>query len=112
MPSRAYDGSVSIIKNTKGTVVVEPDPAGNWSNDNAVDCLAKMLSLAKEHDAPVRIYYGNGRKTGSLKTDKAEIKQYIIKGKDGAPDRYGEPYMSLLPPKGAKSSAVRKIKLA
>jgi hypothetical protein len=112
MPSRAYDGKVSIIQNTKGTIVVEPDPAGDWSNDNVVECLAKMLSFGKKLDAEVKVFYGKGRKSGSLKTDKAEILQYIIKGKDGEPDRYGAPYMSLLPPKNGKSSAVRKIKLA
>lgn len=106
MPSRKYDGSVSIYQNTTGTIALEADSEGKWSNDNAVDCLAKMLSLGKEHDAKVTVFYGKGRTTGSIKSDTVEIKEYV--NKEGKPS--GKPYMSLLP-KG-KSSAVRKIKLA
>jgi len=106
MPSRAYDGSVSIIQNTAGTIVIEADSAGAWSNDNATECLAKMLSFGKELGAEVKVFYGKGRKTGSIKTDAVEIKEYVNKEGKGS----GKPYMSLLP-KG-KSSAVRKIKLA
>lgn len=106
MPSRAYNGSVSIIQNTAGTIALEADSAGAWSNDNATECLAKMLSFGKKLNAKVNVYYGKGRKTGSLKTDAVEIKEYVNKEGEGS----GKPYMSLLP-KG-KSSAVRKIKLA
>ena len=130
MPSRAYDGSVSIIQNTAGTIVIEADSAGAWSNDNVVDCYAKMLSLAKEHNAPLgTMFYGyekvstSGnkwqsvkRKSGNLKTDTLEIKEYTtVKEVDGEEVVIGsgKPYMSLTPPQGdGKSGPVKKIKLA
>jgi len=130
MPSRAYDGSVSIIQNTAGTIVIEADSAGAWSNDNVVDCYAKMLSLAKEHKAPLgTMFYGYEkvskpgnrwesvkRTTGNLKTDTLEIKEfYTVKEVDGkkVEKGSGKPYMSLTPPKGdGKSGPVKKIKLA
>lgn len=123
MANRLYDGSVSIIQNTAGTIVIEADGAGAWSNDNVVDCYAKMLSLAKEHNAPIgTMFYGyekvstSGNKwqsvkrtSGSLKTDTLEIREYLKKDGTGT----GKPYMSLTPPQGdGKSGPVKKIKLA
>lgn len=111
MRSRKYDGKVSIYQNTAGTILIEPDEDGKFSNANAVDCIAKALSLGKELDAKVTVFYGyagrnNKRTTGSLKNDEAQILEYVNKAGEAS----GKPYMALLP-KG-KSSPVRKVKLA
>ena len=54
--ARIYNGTVSIIKNTKGEIMVKPDPMGAWSQSNVTECWAKMNELGKKLKAPVKFY--------------------------------------------------------
>ena len=89
-----FNGTVSIIKNTKDKLVLEADPAGNWSNDNVDDLYTKLKALAKEHKATINLY----------KPDPDGSNLYIKKG------RGGHPYLAMLPetPSGRK----QRVKLA
>ena len=98
MSAKTFEGSVSIVKNTKGEIALKRDPEGKFSADNAAECHAKLTELSKKLKAPINKY------------------SLFIVGGDAVPvllaNRYGNPYIALLPKRGdgnAKRNAVTKL---
>ena len=89
-----FNGTVSIIKNTKDKLVLEADPSGNWSNDNVDEMYTKLKALAKEHKATINLY----------KPDPDGTNLCIKKG------RGGHPYLAMLP--NTSGVAKQRVKLA
>ena len=98
MPAKTFEGSVSIVLNTKGEIALKRDPDGKFSADNAKECYDTMIKLAK--------------------TRKASINKYSLFVVEGGTEpvllanRYGNPYIAILPKRDgvvAKRSAVTKL---
>jgi CRISPR/Cas system CMR-associated protein Cmr1 (group 7 of RAMP superfamily) len=90
-----YKHNVSVFQNTKGVLVVKRDDEGKFNHDNVEELYKTMKELAKKH--------------------KIEMKVYKPQASGDTPllfsDRYGNPYIALLPAKEAPSK-VKVQKLA
>ena len=95
--SKLFNGTVSIIKNTKDKLVLESDPAGNWSNDNVDDLYDKLVALAKEHKATINLFEPDSDATETVLSIRA--------------GRGGHPYLALLPKDGS-GGRKQRVKLA
>lgn len=94
MASKVFVGNVSIYKNTKGEIAVQKDSEGKFSAENVAECLTMVRKLAKEH--------------------KAAINKYSLLLVDGGTEpvlmvnRFGNPYIALLP-KRVEGTAKRSV---
>ena len=83
--AKIYNGTVSIIKNLKGQITVQADPEGKFTAANVDELYKTMLALSKKH--------------------KADCKFFIPEVGGDTPllfaDRWGKPYVSLLPARKA-----------
>lgn len=97
MASKAFNGNVSIIRNTKGEVALKRDPEGKFNAANAAECYSTMRELAKKHKLPVNKY--------SLFVPEGGTEPVLLA------NRYGNPYIALLPKRSdaVKKSAVTKL---
>ena len=97
MAAKTFEGSVSIIKNTKGEIALKRDPEGKFDAGNAAECYAKLTELGKKLKAPVNKY--------SLFIADGGTEPVLLA------NRYGNPYIALLPKRegGGKRSAVTKL---
>jgi hypothetical protein len=98
MATKLFEGSVSIVMNTKGEIALRRDPEGRFSADNAKECYDTMLKLAKARKAPVNKY--------SLFIVDGGTEPVLLA------NRYGNPYIALLPKRDgvvAKRSSVTKL---
>lgn len=91
----AFKHKVSIFKNTVGRVVLKQDDDGKYSNDNAAECLTEMKTLAAKHKLDFKLW-----------KPKAGGNTPVILA-----DRWGKPYMALLPEQEVASKP-RVVKLA
>lgn len=97
MSAKTFEGSVSIVKNTKGEIALKRDPEGKFNSENAAECYAKLTELSKKL--------------------KASVNKYSLFIADGGTEpvmlanQYGNPYIALLPKRGdsAKRSTVTKL---
>lgn len=98
MATKQFDGTVSIVLNTKGEIALKQDAEGKFNAVNAVECYDTMTKLAKAR--------------------KASINKYSLFVVDGGTEavmlanRYGNPYIALLPKRAdgvAKRTAVTKL---
>ncbi len=98
MSAKTFEGSVSIVKNTKGEIALKKDADGKFSVANAVECHAKMTELSKKL--------------------KSAISKYSLFVADGGTEavmlanRFGNPYIALLPKRGdgaVKRNVVTKL---
>ena len=98
MASKVFVGNVSIVKNTKGEIALKKDAEGKFNAENATECYNTMRKLAKEH--------------------KASINKYSLFIADGGTEpvllanRYGNPYIALLPKRGEGETRSKVTKLA
>lgn len=94
MSAKTFEGSVSIVRNTKGEIALKRDPEGKFSAANAAECYSTMAQLAKKHKLPVRLFTPDGGTEPVLLAD-----------------RYGNPYMALLSKRdgSAKRGSVTKL---
>jgi len=99
MSAKTFDGSVSIVLNTKGEIALKRDPEGKFSAANAKECYDTMSKLANARKAPINKYslfmVANGTEPVLL-----------------ANSFYGNPYIALLPKRAdgqAKRNAVTKL---
>lgn len=83
--AKIYNGTVSIIKNLKGQITVNPDPDGKFSQANAAELYKTMLQLAKKHKAECRFF-----------KPEADGDTPILFA-----DRWGKPYVAVLPARKA-----------
>jgi hypothetical protein len=97
MSAKTYEGGVSIIKNTKGEIALKRDPEGKFSASNAGECHAKLAELSKKLKAPINKY--------SLFVADGGTEPVLLA------NRFGNPYIALLPKRGegAKRNAVTKL---
>ena len=95
--SRIFEGNVSIVANTKGEVALKRDAAGSWNATNAEELYAKALEISKAKKMPLH-------KWSFFKADGG--KDVLLMA-----DRYGNPRITILPPKaeGATKSKVTKL---
>jgi hypothetical protein len=95
MSSKIFEGSVSIVKNTKGLIALKKDAEGRFNAGNVDELKATMLKLAKEH--------------------KTTIDQWSLWLKDPKGEAvllarmpYGTPYVAVLPKQADKPVAAKK----
>lgn len=83
--AKIYNGNVSIVKNLKGQITVQPDAAGKFNAVNVQELYTTMCKLAKQHKAECRFYKPEaGGDTPLLFAD-----------------RWGKPYVAVLPARKA-----------
>lgn len=93
MASKVFEGSVSIVLNTKGEIALKKDDDGKFSAVNAAECYKTLTELAKKHKKPVNKYA-----------------TFVVEGGTEPvlmANRYGNPYIALLP-KRAEGATTRK----
>ena len=98
MSAKTFDGSVSIVLNTKGEIALKRDPEGKFSAENAKECYDTMSKLAKARKASINKY--------SLFMVESGTEPVLLA------NRYGNPYIALLPKRAdgqAKRNAVTKL---
>jgi len=99
MSSRVFEGNVSIVKNTKGEIALKRDTEGAFNATNATECYTKMQELSKKLKAPINkwsLFIADGGKDVVLMAD-----------------RFGNPRITLLPPRtGEQASKAKIVKLA
>lgn len=95
--SRIFEGNVSIVANTKGEVALKRDPNGAWNSSNADKLWAKAQEISEAKKMPLH-------KWSFFKADGG--KDILLMA-----DRYGNPRITILPPKadGATKSKVTKL---
>lgn len=95
-----YKFNVSIFQNTKGAITVKRDDDGAFNANNVSELYKKMVELGKKMKAEVRIF-----------KPKADGNTPLLFA-----DRYGNPYLALLPareaPTGDAVSVKKVVKLA
>ena len=98
MSAKTFEGSVSIVKNTKGEIALKKDADGKFSAANAPECYTTLMALAKKN--------------------KLTVNKYSLFVADGGTEavmlanRFGNPYIALLPKRGdnaVKRNAVTKL---
>jgi hypothetical protein len=99
MSARTFEGSVSIVKNTKGEIALKRDPEGSFTAKDAAVIYEKLIELAKKHKATINTY-------SMLLTENGTEPVLLA-------NRYGNPYIALLPKRseGGKSGP-KVVKLA
>ena len=98
MAAKTFEGSVSIVKNTKGEIALQRDHDGKFSAANAAECYQTMTKLAKAHKAPINKYSLFVADGGTEPVMLANI--------------YGKPFIALLPKRGdgaVKRGSVTKL---
>ena len=95
---KTFEGTASIVKNTRGEVALKRDPEGRFSAANAAECYAKMMELAKKLKAPINQY-------SLFLTDGGTEPVLLV-------NRFGNPYIAILPKRDGVASKRNVTKLA
>ena len=98
MSAKTFEGSVSIVKNTKGEIALKRDSEGKFTAANATECYAKLTELSKKHKASINKY--------SLFIVTGGTEPVMLA------NQFGNPYIALLPKRGegeTKRNAVTKL---
>lgn len=90
-----YKHNVSVFQNTKGRIVVKRDDEGKFNSENVDELYQQVVAIGKKLKAEVAVYKPQSNGDTPLLFS----------------DRYGNPYIALLPAKEAPSK-VRIVKLA
>ena len=95
--SRIFEGNVSLVANTKGEVALKRDLNGAWNSSNAAQLWAKAQEVSKAKTMPLHKWSFFQVEGGT---------DVILMA-----DRYGNPRITILPPKaqGATKSKVTKL---
>lgn len=87
--AKIYQGKVSVYSNDKNQLVVKPDDEGKFDCNNTAELYKTMVQLGKKHKMEVRVFKPEtGGDTPVLMAD-----------------RWGKPYIALLPERKAPSKA-------
>lgn len=98
MSAKTFEGSVSIIKNTKGEIALKKDAEGKFNAANAGECHAKLMELGKKLKAPINKY--------SLFIADGGTEPVMLV------NQFGKPFLAVLPKRGdgnVKRNAVTKL---
>lgn len=98
MSAKTFDGSVSIVLNTKGEIALKQDSEGKFNASNAAECYGTMRQLAKTRKAVINKY--------SLFMTENGTEPVMLA------NRYGNPYIALLPKRAdgqVKRNTVTKL---
>jgi len=91
MSAKTFEGGVSIVRNTKGEITLKRDSEGKFNAGNAAECYSTMQQLAKKHKLPVNKY--------ALFIPEGGSEPVLLA------NRYGNPYIALLP---KRSDAIKR----
>jgi hypothetical protein len=95
--AKIYQGKVSVFSNSNKQLVVKPDANGQFDMNNVAELYSTMLTLGKKHKMEVRVF----------KPEATGDTPIIMT------DRWGKPYIALLPERKAPSATkVTIVKLA
>jgi hypothetical protein len=87
--AKIYQGKVSVFANSNKQLVVKPDDSGKFDSTNTAELYKTMCELGKKHKMEVRVFKPEqGGDTPVLMTD-----------------RWGKPYVALLPERKAPGIA-------
>jgi len=98
MSAKTFEGSVSIVLNTKGEIALKKDSEGKFTAENAVECYETLTKLAKARKAAINKY--------SLYIPEGGTEPVLLA------NRFGNPYIALLAKRAdgqAKRSTVTKL---
>ena len=79
--AKIYNGTVSVVKNTKGVITVKADAEGKFSMLNVKELYKTVVELGKKHKAPVKLF----------NPDNKGVVPILFA------DHWGNPYLALLP---------------
>jgi hypothetical protein len=96
--SRIFEGNVSVVLNTKDEVALKRDPNGAWNASNAKELYSKCLEISKAKKKPLH-------KWSFFKADGGTDVLLMA-------DRYGNPRITILPPKAEGQAKSKVTKLA
>jgi hypothetical protein len=93
MSNKTFEGSVSVVRNSKGEIALKRDPEGKFTAADAPEVYGKMQEFSKKLKASINKY--------SLFVPEGGTEPVLLA------NRYGNPYIALLP-KRDESVASRK----
>jgi hypothetical protein len=88
--AKIYQGQVSVYTNSNNQLIVKPDADGKFSHANVAELYKTMLTLSKKHKMEVRVFKPD--------TETANCDTPLLMA-----DRWGKPYIALLPERKAPS---------
>jgi len=95
--AKIYQGKVSVFANSNKQLVVKPDDSGKFDSTNTAELYSTMLTLGKKHKMEIRVF----------KPEQGGDTPVLMA------DRWGKPYVALLPERKAPGIAkVTVTKLA
>ena len=106
MSAKIFNGSVSIVLNTKGEIDLKRDPEGSFSAANASECYLKMKHLAMSTKK------GNGYPINKY---SLYIPEGVVEGNAQAvllANHYGNPFIAMLAKREAGKVGKKVVKLA
>ena len=98
MSAKTFEGSVSIVLNTKGEIALKKDSEGKFTAENAVECYETLTKLAKARKATINKY--------SLYIPEGGTEPVLLA------NRFGNPYIALLAKREAGTKTGKVVKLA
>jgi len=99
MSSKTFEGKVSVVLNTKGEIALKRDSEGAWDASQAQELYTKLLELAKKQKTIVNKY--------SLWVGIPNGTEPVLLA-----NRYGNPYIALLPKREDSGPKQKVTKLA
>lgn len=94
--SKTYQGTVSIVANTKGNIALKADPEGQFSAANAAECYTTMVSLAQSEGMEIDQW--------SLFQPKGGTKPVLLA------NRFGNPYILLAVDDGSTGGGKPRVR--
>lgn len=98
MSNKTFEGKVSVVLNTKGEIALKRDPQGSWDASNASELYRKMLDLSKAKKKAINAY--------SLFLVDGGTEVVLLA------NRFGNPYIAVLPKRDGNTSRAKVTKLA
>jgi len=98
MSSKTFEGKVSVVLNTKGEIALKRDSEGAWDASQAPQLYTKLMELSKQRNTGINQY-------SFWKADNGTEPVLLA-------NRYGNPYIALLPKRDGSSPKAKVTKLA
>jgi hypothetical protein len=98
--AKIYEGNVSVFKNSKDKIVVKSDPEGNFNAESVNDLVKTMTDIGKREKCEVNFFIPEGNLG-----DKGITPMLLA-------NRWGQPYVALLPERNGGAKRAAPVKLA